>query len=233
MLTNGGRVLCVTALGDTVRVAQRRAYEIAEQIHFAGSQMRRDIGFRAIGAKKSTLDGSADEQSHASQGIPDRAAEIASSTHLGAVDGNAFRRDEWDRPEGGGGVSCVIEEGQCSSAAASTSRTCTGKAPAGVGHRHATRAFRTQVRGHGRLAGAASAQSLRAHGAYECALLRGPQRDGTSRSWWFGGGMDLTPYYGFEEDAIHFHRPAAMRLSAVRRQTTIRASRNGATSIFI
>jgi phosphoribosylamine---glycine ligase len=53
--TSGGRVLCVTALGDTVRVAQRRAYEVAEGIHFAGSQMRRDIGFRAIGAKKSTL----------------------------------------------------------------------------------------------------------------------------------------------------------------------------------
>ena len=29
--------------------------------------------------------------------------------------------------------------------------------------------------------------------------------------WWFGGGMDLTPYYGFEEDAVHFHRTAAMR----------------------
>jgi len=55
VMTNGGRVLCVTALGDTVRVAQRRAYEIAEGIHFDGSQMRRDIGFRAIGAKKSTL----------------------------------------------------------------------------------------------------------------------------------------------------------------------------------
>jgi phosphoribosylamine---glycine ligase len=55
VFTNGGRVLCVTALGDTVRVAQRRAYEVAEQIHFAGCQMRRDIGFRAIGAKKSTL----------------------------------------------------------------------------------------------------------------------------------------------------------------------------------
>jgi len=53
--TSGGRVLCVTALGDTVRVAQRRAYEVAESIRFAGSQMRRDIGFRAIGAKKSTL----------------------------------------------------------------------------------------------------------------------------------------------------------------------------------
>jgi len=55
VVTSGGRVLCVTALGDTVRVAQRRAYEIAEGIRFAGSQMRRDIGFRAIGAKKSTL----------------------------------------------------------------------------------------------------------------------------------------------------------------------------------
>ncbi|HEX7811722.1 MAG TPA: phosphoribosylamine--glycine ligase [Burkholderiales bacterium] len=55
VLVAGGRVLCVTALGDTVRVAQRRAYEVAEGIRFAGSQMRRDIGFRAIGARKSTL----------------------------------------------------------------------------------------------------------------------------------------------------------------------------------
>jgi phosphoribosylamine---glycine ligase len=55
VITSGGRVLCVTALGDTVRGAQRRAYEIAEQIVFDGRQMRRDIGFRAIGAKKSTL----------------------------------------------------------------------------------------------------------------------------------------------------------------------------------
>ena len=52
---SGGRVLCVTALGDTVRVAQRRAYEAAEAIRFDGSQMRRDIGFRAIGARRSTL----------------------------------------------------------------------------------------------------------------------------------------------------------------------------------
>ncbi len=55
ILTSGGRILCVTALGDTVRVAQRRAYEIAEQIRFAGRQMRRDIGHRAIGSKRSLL----------------------------------------------------------------------------------------------------------------------------------------------------------------------------------
>jgi phosphoribosylamine--glycine ligase len=48
VVTAGGRVLCVTALGDTVKMAQRRAYEIAEQIRFDGMQMRRDIGYRAI-----------------------------------------------------------------------------------------------------------------------------------------------------------------------------------------
>jgi phosphoribosylamine--glycine ligase len=55
VVTNGGRVLCVTALGDTVRFAQRRAYEIAERIQFAGKQMRRDIGHRAIEARRSPL----------------------------------------------------------------------------------------------------------------------------------------------------------------------------------
>ena len=48
VVTAGGRVLCVTALGDNVRAAQMRAYEIAGQIAFAGMQMRHDIGHRAI-----------------------------------------------------------------------------------------------------------------------------------------------------------------------------------------
>ncbi|MBP7568199.1 MAG: phosphoribosylamine--glycine ligase, partial [Burkholderiaceae bacterium] len=46
---SGGRVLCVTALGDNVRQAQQRAYDVADRIGFDGQQMRRDIGFRAIG----------------------------------------------------------------------------------------------------------------------------------------------------------------------------------------
>jgi phosphoribosylamine--glycine ligase len=48
VVVTGGRVLCVTALGDTVKIAQGRAYEVADQIDFAGRQMRRDIGWRAI-----------------------------------------------------------------------------------------------------------------------------------------------------------------------------------------
>lgn len=46
--TSGGRVLCVTALGDSIKQAQQRAYQIADGIHFEGCQMRRDIGWRAI-----------------------------------------------------------------------------------------------------------------------------------------------------------------------------------------
>jgi phosphoribosylamine---glycine ligase len=46
--TSGGRVLCVTALGDSVKGAQQRAYAGLAGIHFDGMQFRRDIGFRAI-----------------------------------------------------------------------------------------------------------------------------------------------------------------------------------------
>jgi len=46
--TNGGRVLCVTALGETVKFAQKQVYRIIEDIHFDGAQYRTDIGFRGI-----------------------------------------------------------------------------------------------------------------------------------------------------------------------------------------
>ena len=52
VIVSGGRVLCVTALGDSVKMAQRRAYQAAEGIRFDGMQLRRDIGHRAITAKK-------------------------------------------------------------------------------------------------------------------------------------------------------------------------------------
>ena len=48
VLTAGGRVLCVTALGDSVKQAQQRAYEVAAGIRFEGMQLRHDIGHRAV-----------------------------------------------------------------------------------------------------------------------------------------------------------------------------------------
>jgi len=48
LTTTGGRVLCVVGLGDSVKVAQKQAYQVLDQIHFDGMQFRRDIGWRAL-----------------------------------------------------------------------------------------------------------------------------------------------------------------------------------------
>ena len=48
VVTSGGRVLCVTALGETVKLAQQQAYKIADEIKFDGAQYRTDIGYRAV-----------------------------------------------------------------------------------------------------------------------------------------------------------------------------------------
>jgi phosphoribosylamine--glycine ligase len=52
VVVSGGRVLCVTALGDSVKQAQRAAYTVVGAIHFDGMQYRRDIGHRALAARK-------------------------------------------------------------------------------------------------------------------------------------------------------------------------------------
>ena len=49
--TSGGRVLCVTVLADSVKLAQQRAYELAARINFDGAQYRKDIGHRAVHAR--------------------------------------------------------------------------------------------------------------------------------------------------------------------------------------
>ena len=48
IVTSGGRVLCATALGETLKLAQQRAYALLQDIHFDGVQYRRDIGWRAL-----------------------------------------------------------------------------------------------------------------------------------------------------------------------------------------
>jgi phosphoribosylamine--glycine ligase len=52
VLTNGGRVLCVTALGDSLKMARSRAYETVDAIRFDGMQYRRDIGHRGLKKKR-------------------------------------------------------------------------------------------------------------------------------------------------------------------------------------
>ncbi|MDQ3188359.1 MAG: phosphoribosylamine--glycine ligase, partial [Pseudomonadota bacterium] len=57
LVTSGGRVLCVTALGETVRAAQKRAYRAVDEVAFDGLQFRRDIGHRALKSHVRKTDG--------------------------------------------------------------------------------------------------------------------------------------------------------------------------------
>ncbi len=123
----------------------------------------------------------------------------------------AFLRDSWQRAEGGGGLSCVIEEGELFERG-------------GVNFSHVQGAAlppsATAVRPE--LAG----RHFEAMGVSLVLHPRNPYvptvhmnvrffiayKEDAEPVWWFGGGMDLTPYYGFEEDAVHFHRSCQQAL---------------------
>jgi coproporphyrinogen III oxidase len=124
---------------------------------------------------------------------------------LSALDGGTFLRDEWQRPQGGGGITRLIEGGALFERG-------------GVGFSHvfgdnlppSASAARPELAG----------RSFQAMGVSLVLHPRNPyvptvhlnvrsfiaEKAGAAPVWWFGGGMDLTPYYGFEEDAVHFHR---------------------------
>jgi coproporphyrinogen III oxidase len=131
---------------------------------------------------------------------------------LEEVDGARFRRDEWERAEGGGGLSCVMEEGNVlERGGVNYSRVFGGGLPASA------TAARPELSG----------RSFEAMGVSLVLHPRNPyaptvhlnvrfleaRKEGAEPVWWFGGGMDLTPYYGFEEDAVHFHQTCKDALS--------------------
>ncbi|WP_303289945.1 oxygen-dependent coproporphyrinogen oxidase [Marinobacter sp. SS5-14b] len=127
---------------------------------------------------------------------------------LEAVDGRAsFIRDSWERPEGGGGISRVISEGGVfEKGGVNFSHVMGATMPASA----------TAHRPH--LAGApwqAMGVSLVMHpenpfvptSHANVRFFIATPKDGEP-VYWFGGGYDLTPYYGFDEDCIHWHRTA-------------------------
>jgi coproporphyrinogen III oxidase len=123
---------------------------------------------------------------------------------LEAVDGGVFRSDEWSRPAGGGGLTRIIEEGRVfERAGVGFSRVQGASLPPSAS------ANRPELAGRGFDAMGVSLV-LHPRNPY-CPTVHMNVRcfvavkEGTDPVWWFGGGMDLTPYYGFEEDARHFH----------------------------
>jgi coproporphyrinogen III oxidase len=121
------------------------------------------------------------------------------------VDGKPFIADSWERAEGGGGTSRVIEEGNLFERGGVNFSHVMGKSlppSAAVG--------RPELAGR---AWEAMGVSLVLHprNPYAPTVHMNVRFFTTSNAgqepvWWFGGGMDLTPYYGFEEDATHFHQ---------------------------
>ncbi len=123
---------------------------------------------------------------------------------LEAVDGGTFGSDAWSRPEGGGGMTRILEEGRVfERGGVGFSRVQGAKLPPSAS------ATRPELEG----------RSFDAMGVSLVLHPRNPYcptvhmnvrcfvalKAGAEPVWWFGGGMDLTPCYGFEEDARHFH----------------------------
>jgi coproporphyrinogen III oxidase len=157
--------------------------------------------------------------------------------------GKRFLEDNWQRPEGGGGRSRVLTDGdvfekagvgfshvsgQTLPASATAHRPdLVGKSWQALGvslvihprnpyvpTSHANVRFfcaggaeETLARGDGREA-MGSPQSQRTPVPSPLASCPSPAPKSAEPIWWFGGGFDLTPYYGFEEDAVHWHRAA-------------------------
>ena len=110
-----------------------------------------------------------------------------------------FRKDAWTRPEGGGGTSCIIEEGRLFERGGVNLSRVQGRALPG-----SASALRPQLAGQPYDAMGVSLV-LHPRNPYCPTVHMNVRFFSSGSTWWFGGGMDLTPYYGFEEDARHFH----------------------------
>jgi coproporphyrinogen III oxidase len=167
------------------------------------------------------------DRSDFSAAAPDDAAEVVRGylldlqqkfvTALESLDGKTFASDPWERPHGngaihGGGITRIIEGGNIFE-----------RGGVGFSHVHGTQLPPSAAANRPDLAG-------RAWEAMGVSLVLHPRNPyvptvhfnvrfftatapNKAPVWWFGGGMDLTPYYGFTEDARHFHQTCANALS--------------------
>jgi coproporphyrinogen III oxidase len=116
-----------------------------------------------------------------------------------------FKKDNWVRPEGGGGLTCVLENGtHIEKGGVNFSHVYGHHMPASA------TAHRPELIGRNFEALGLSLviHPLNPYAPTTHANLRffSAQKTGHPTIWWFGGGFDLTPYYGFKEDCIHWHQ---------------------------
>jgi len=132
---------------------------------------------------------------------------------LEAIDGKKFRVDTWTRPNGGGGISSVLQDGNVFEKAGVNISIVYGTLP-----RPAIEKMRVNHKAIDPTVNSldffAAGLSMVLHPSNPMAptvhmnvrYFETMNPDGTQNTWWFGGGTDLTPCYLFDDDAIHFHK---------------------------
>ncbi|MFN4063309.1 oxygen-dependent coproporphyrinogen oxidase [Azoarcus communis] len=125
-------------------------------------------------------------------------------SELEAFDGLAFRADGWERPGGGGGLTRVIEDGQFfERGGVNFSHVMGDGMPASAtAHRPELAGRRFEAMGVSLVLHPRNPYCPTVHMNVRCFVALA---EGKAPVWWFGGGMDLTPYYANEDDVRHFH----------------------------
>jgi coproporphyrinogen III oxidase len=119
---------------------------------------------------------------------------------LASLDGEGgFEEQSWERPEGGGGRSRVMKDGRVFEQGGVNFSEVEGeRLPPSI------LSQRPEAEGH-RWFATGTSMVLHPRNPYVPTVHLNYRYFEAGPVWWFGGGMDLTPYYGFEEDAVHFH----------------------------
>lgn len=132
---------------------------------------------------------------------------------LEKIDGKKFRVDKWQKETGGGGTSCVLQDGGVFEKAGVSVSVIYGTLPRPAiakmraNHKNldpTVESLEYFVAGLSMVLHPINPMAPTVHLNYRYFETANP--DGTSGTWWFGGGTDLTPSYLFDEDAIHFHK---------------------------
>ncbi|KAA1174178.1 oxygen-dependent coproporphyrinogen oxidase [Marinobacter salinexigens] len=129
-------------------------------------------------------------------------------SRLAAVDGDAsFIRDAWDRPEGGGGISRVITDGKVfEKGGVNFSHVMGDTMPASAtAHRPHLAGAPWQAMGVSLVIHPNNPYVPTSHANVRFFIATPKEGEPV---YWFGGGYDLTPYYGFDEDCVEWHRTA-------------------------
>ncbi|MCS3431847.1 oxygen-dependent coproporphyrinogen oxidase [Klebsiella sp. BIGb0407] len=126
---------------------------------------------------------------------------------LSALDGSVFQEDTWQRQEGGGGRSRVLRNGSIfEQAGVNFSHIQGASMPASAtAHRPELAGRSFEAMGVSLVIHPNNPHVPTSHANVRFFIAEKP---GADPVWWFGGGFDLTPYYGVLEDAIHWHQTA-------------------------